>query len=137
MATKTPIGSTSSGQLFLTLFVTPKAEDYPLVLEGLTRGVAINLAQKLNGYHKRWAEENQGQLKPLSAKAKGPEAVNGMRSEMGWKLEVSFSPTNSGGIGNRPNEGIERLIAQAKAQLKEKNMPPPVESYVENEENPL
>jgi len=108
------IESTSSGRLFQALFLA-EAGGIPYTLEGLSRGRAINLAQKLNMYHKRWAEETGEKMKPISAKAKG-EGKNSL-----WRLEISYSPLNGEGGGlQRVNEDIEDLLQRVREHEEER-----------------
>jgi len=118
------IDKTSSGRLFLTLFVEAEEGSHPLRVEGLQRGRAINLAQKLNSYHHRWAREQARPMLPLSAKARAPEAQNGMRNDGEWVLEVSFSPTNSEGGIVKPVDWLEAVHQRVKKELEARGTTP-------------
>lgn len=103
------ISATSSGRLFLTLFLGEGP--FPKVIQGITRGQAISLCQKLNMYHHRWAKEENRELLQLSAKAKGE-----LSTPEDWRVEVSFSPKNSGETSRAAVGWMEALHEQLKAK---------------------
>ncbi len=125
------ISDTSSGRLFLALFLGEG--EFPKILHGLLRGNAINLTQKLNAYHKRWAKEENREMLFLSAKARGT-----LEDPENWSVEISYSPQNGLGRERKPVDWIEKLHTQMREKEEEKVKAQTLPQVVTvQEDNPL
>jgi hypothetical protein len=79
--------------MFEALFLDLPQNKYPYIIEGLSKGKAINRAMLLNVCQQVWAKE-QGvpdEMLTKSAKAKNPH-----KDDTKWILEISDSPKRLG-----------------------------------------
>jgi hypothetical protein len=95
--------------MFEKYFLELKADKYPYIISGLSRGRAINLTQGMNACQIYWAQQRGVPEDGLRYSAKAKQQHNG---ESGWIIEISESPKHThkakGGMW------LSELLAQAK-----------------------
>jgi len=139
---KAPSLESQTGKLFLATFLLP-AENYPLRLQNMTRGAAINLSVGLNRINKEYWKlegENADPTQPkwvayLSAKAKAVSGEDESRAARAacraglpvppcgdWYVEISESYLRTGNPSparKKTVDWLDGLLAQVEADTKE------------------